>query len=85
MRGRYHGRPPGTPVHAARVGYTAAPAALPEQLTMTRPAHSPILLVEDNPDDVLLMQRAFRKLNLLNPLTVLEDGEVAISVPQRAA
>ena len=45
---------------------------------MNATAHSPILLVEDNPDDVLLMQRAFRKLNLLNPLTVLEDGEVAI-------
>ena len=46
---------------------------------MNAPAHSPILLVEDNPDDVLLMQRAFRKLNLLNPLKVLEDGEVAIA------
>ena len=45
---------------------------------MNATAHSPILLVEDNPDDVLLMQRAFKKLNLLNPLTVLEDGEVAI-------
>jgi CheY-like chemotaxis protein len=45
---------------------------------MNVPAHSPILLVEDNPDDVLLMQRAFRKLNLLNPLTVLEDGQRAV-------
>ena len=46
---------------------------------MNAPAHSPILLVEDNPDDVLLMQRAFRKLNLLNPLKVLEDGELAVA------
>jgi CheY-like chemotaxis protein len=46
---------------------------------MNSPAHSPILLIEDNPDDVLLMQRAFRKLNLLNPLQVLEDGETAIA------
>ena len=46
---------------------------------MNAPAHSPILLIEDNPDDVLLMQRAFRKLNLLNPLKVLEDGEAAVA------
>jgi CheY-like chemotaxis protein len=39
---------------------------------------SQILLVEDNPDDVVLMQRAFRKLNLLNPLVALPDGEQAI-------
>lgn len=37
-----------------------------------------ILLVEDNPKDVLLMQRAFRKANLANPLQVVEDGEAAI-------
>lgn len=45
---------------------------------MTAPRHHPIVLVEDNPDDVLLMQRAFRKLNLLNPLQVLADGEEAV-------
>jgi CheY-like chemotaxis protein len=37
-----------------------------------------VLLVEDNPDDVLLMQRAFRKANLINPLAVVTDGEQAI-------
>lgn len=37
-----------------------------------------ILLVEDNPRDVLLIQRAFRKTNLANPLQVVEDGEVAV-------
>jgi CheY-like chemotaxis protein len=46
---------------------------------MNAPAHGPILLIEDNPDDVLLMQRAFRKLNLQNPLEVIEDGEAAVS------
>jgi CheY-like chemotaxis protein len=39
---------------------------------------SQILLVEDNPDDVVLMERAFRKLNLLNPLISVADGEQAI-------
>jgi CheY-like chemotaxis protein len=37
-----------------------------------------ILLVEDDPNDVLLMQRAFRKANLTNPLPVARDGQEAI-------
>jgi len=37
-----------------------------------------ILLVEDDPSDVLLMQRAFRKANLTNPLQVARDGQEAI-------
>ncbi len=37
-----------------------------------------ILLVEDNPKDVLLIQRAFCKANIANPLQVVEDGEAAI-------
>jgi len=37
-----------------------------------------ILLVEDNPDDVELTQRAFRKVNLLNEVVVATDGEAAL-------
>ena len=37
-----------------------------------------ILLVEDDPNDVLLMQRAFRKANLTHPLQVARDGQEAI-------
>lgn len=37
-----------------------------------------ILLVEDNPRDVLLIQRAFRKANLTNPVQVVGDGEAAV-------
>jgi CheY-like chemotaxis protein len=40
--------------------------------------HDTILLVEDNPKDVLLIQRAFRKANVTIPLQVVEDGEVAV-------
>jgi CheY-like chemotaxis protein len=40
--------------------------------------HEIILLVEDNPTDVLLIQRAFRKANLSVPLQVVGDGEVAV-------
>ena len=35
----------------------------------------PILLVEDNPDDVALTQRAFAKSNIANPIVVARDGE----------
>lgn len=41
-------------------------------------AHT-ILLVEDDPNDVFLMQRALRKAKLANPLQVVEDGEKAIA------
>jgi two-component system, response regulator len=37
-----------------------------------------ILLVEDNPRDVELTIRAFRKQNLANPIHVVEDGAEAL-------
>ncbi|MGH7413956.1 MAG: response regulator [Candidatus Rokuibacteriota bacterium] len=39
----------------------------------------PILLVEDSPDDALLIQRAFRKANLVNPVQLVRDGEEAVA------
>ena len=41
-------------------------------------ALGPILLVEDNPDDVFFMQRACKSVGLQNPLHVAEDGSEAI-------
>ena len=38
----------------------------------------PILLVEDNPVDVDLTIRAFKKQNLTNPIITARDGEEAI-------
>lgn len=38
----------------------------------------PILLVEDNRDDVLMIQRAFHKANLAMPLHVVSDGDAAV-------
>jgi CheY-like chemotaxis protein len=37
-----------------------------------------ILLVEDNPKDVLLIQRALRKANISNSLQVVNDGDAAV-------
>lgn len=42
-------------------------------------ADLPILLVEDDPNDVLLLQRAFRKANLANPVHVIADGDQAVA------
>lgn len=38
-----------------------------------------ILLVEDQPDDVLLIQRAFAKAKVLNPVQVARSGEEAVA------
>ena len=41
--------------------------------------HRVILLVEDDPNDILLIQRAFRKANLTTALRVVKDGDEAIA------
>ena len=40
--------------------------------------HETIVVVEDEADDVLLVQRAFRKVGIVNPVTFLTDGECAV-------
>ncbi len=40
----------------------------------------PILLIEDNPVDVDLTLRAFKKQNLTNPIEIARDGEEAINM-----
>lgn len=42
--------------------------------------NKPILLVEDNPDDVVLTLRAFRKSNIANQIIVARDGEEALDL-----
>jgi len=38
-----------------------------------------VLLVEDDADHVLLIQRAFAKANLVNPLRIVRDGDDAVN------
>ncbi len=42
-------------------------------------SQSVILLAEDEANDVFLMQRAFAKAKLINPVQVVSDGEMALS------
>ncbi|MGF1493420.1 MAG: response regulator [Microcoleaceae cyanobacterium] len=37
-----------------------------------------ILLVEDDSNDILLIQRAFRQININNPIHIVKDGDTAI-------
>ncbi len=45
--------------------------------------NNPLLLVEDNPIDVDLTLRAFKKRNLTNPIQVARDGAIALSYIQK--
>jgi CheY-like chemotaxis protein len=38
-----------------------------------------ILLAEDDEDDILLVQRAFKEAHIVNPLHVVRDGEEVIA------
>lgn len=38
----------------------------------------PVLLVEDNDDDIFFMRRAFRNAAISNPMVVVQDGQSAI-------
>lgn len=40
---------------------------------------TPVLLVEDDPDDAALIEHAFKKAGIVNPLIVVADGEKAIN------
>lgn len=39
----------------------------------------PVLLVEDNDNDVFFMRRAFRNAAITNPMVVVQDGQSAIN------
>ncbi len=44
-----------------------------------------VLLVEDNPDDILFMKRAWRKCNIPNPLRIVRNGEECLNLLNSAA
>jgi len=47
---------------------------------MKQPKDIRILLVEDNPDDVELTLKVFRKYNIVNQILVARDGEEALKI-----
>jgi two-component system response regulator len=47
------------------------------------PRHIEILLVEDNPADVLITQEALREARLINTIHVVEDGVAALAFLHR--
>ena len=47
---------------------------------MKQPKEMRILLVEDNPDDVELTLKVFRKYNIINQIIVARDGEEALEI-----
>lgn len=38
-----------------------------------------VLLVEDDPNDILFMERAFRRANIVAPVEVVQDGDAAVN------
>ena len=37
-----------------------------------------VLLVEDDSNDILFVERAFRQVNITNPIRIVKDGDAAI-------
>src|ERR1051325_4043390 len=44
----------------------------------------PLLLIEDNEDDVFFMQNAMQKVGIVNPLSIARDGREAIEHLEKA-
>ncbi len=42
-----------------------------------------VLVVEDSPDDIVLIKRVFRDQHMLDRLSVMEDGEAALAFLRR--
>lgn len=50
---------------------------MPEEYKITK-----VLLVEDNPDDILIIQRALKEAGVVNQLWVVRDGQEALDFLQ---
>jgi CheY-like chemotaxis protein len=54
-------------------------------MVSAKAAHAPILHAEDDENDALFMQMAFKKAKLANPLIAVHDGEAAIAYLKNAS
>src|SRR5438128_10407443 len=50
----------------------------PNRKFRTMSNQAPVLIAEDDPNDVFLLRRAFKKAGLANPLVVVHNGQEAI-------
>ena len=60
------------------MGYKSAINVWVANLNMSKTNEKYVLLVEDNSDDVILTQVAFKKAQITNPLKVVRDGAEAL-------
>lgn len=52
-------------------------------MNQKNPPYRPIILVQDNPADIDLTLRAFKKRRLIKPILVATDGEEVMSLIPR--
>jgi len=64
--------------HSLEVSVNTSPINNVQPHKIYDPDKYPILLVEDNPDDILITQRAWKKGLIKNRLYVVNDGEQAL-------
>jgi CheY-like chemotaxis protein len=64
--------------HSQEASVSITPSINVESNKIFDPEQYPILLVEDNPDDILITQRAWKKGLIKNRLYVVNDGEQAL-------
>jgi len=48
-------------------------------MDLMKPYHATIMVIEDNPDDQFLIQQAFRKIGITDPIQIVNDGGEAIA------
>lgn len=66
------------------VAFARRPCARPRKAITAIMGKIPVLLVEDNPADVFLVEEAIKEHHLPVQLVVVEDGEAAIRFLERA-
>src|SRR5689334_20743292 len=70
---------PVSPATPSRRALSKAKCASPSADPVMKKYHATILVVEDDPNDQFLVERAFRKIGVTDPIQVVGDGAEAIA------